>query len=641
MKKQKRSTSEPDIPDRKPEFFTPVRGYALTMDGCWLVDHKGKLLEVNSTYCRMSGYSEQELLSMHISDLEDIETEHETFAHMLQIMDSGIDFFESRHRRKDGSFFEVEISVRHQTKKGDIFLVFIHDISKRKRAEEKLFESEKRYRTLFEDNNDAVFLVDLESGRYIDCNRLAEKLTGYLRDEILTLKVGAFLPPQRKKETVSNIELIVSQNLLRNETEIITKEGKTIQVEFSSSKIELNKKQFILTMLHDISKRKAAEEALKQSEEELREKEKLFRESQAAAQIGSYSTDLIQKTWKATPAIYEIFGIDKTYSHSLDGWVSCIHPEFREELIVDLFQKKHADNQFEHEYKIIRVSDGAERWVYGHGKFEFDDQMNPVRLIGTIQDITKRKQTEIALVQLNEELETRVRERTEELLQSNRALRQLQKDTLNAIIQTEEKERAYFSKELHDGLGPLLSTIRLYLQWSERPKIHKSWKEIISKAEDLLEDALTTVKEISNKLSPQLLTNYGLTVALQRYIEKIRETSEIKINFESNMNRRFDIEIESTLYRGLIECMNNTIKHAGATTVTIRLVDTGDQIHVQYVDDGIGFDLEETLFVKKGLGLFNLHNRIQTIGGKIEMYSKPEHGVNYQIIVPVSKSSSL
>lgn len=622
---------------RKDELFTPTGSYALTLDGFWLVDSKGKLLEVNDNYCRMSGYSEQELLSMYISDLEAVEAEDETSAHIHRIMDHGSDFFESRHRRKDGSFLEVEISVRHQTPEGDILIVLIHDITKRKRAEEKLSESEKRYRTLFEDNNDAIFLLDLESGFYIDCNRLAEKLSGYTRDEILTLRAGAFLPPKRKKEAVSNIELIVSQNLLRKETEIITKEGKIIPIEFNSSKIEINNKQFILSMLHDISDRKAAEEALRQSEEELREKEKLFRESQAAAQIGSYSSDLIQKTWKATPAIYEIFGIDKSHPHTLDAWARCIHPDFRKELIDDLFQKEHTDSKFEHEYKIIRVSDGEERWVYGHGKFEYDDQMNPVRLFGTIQDITKRKQAEIALIQLNEELETRVRERTEELLQSNNALKQLQKDILNAIIQTEEKERAYFSKELHDGLGPLLSTIRLYLQWSERPKIHKSWKEIISKAEDLLEDALTTVKEISNKLSPHLLTNYGLTVALQRFIEKIRETCDIKINFESNIDRRFDMEIESTLYRGIIECINNTIKHAGAKTVSVSIVDTGEEIYVQYLDDGNGFDLEETLSLKKGLGLFNLQTRIENIGGKIEMNSKPEYGVNYQIIVPVLK----
>jgi len=211
--------------------------------------------------------------------------------------------------------------------------------------------------------------------------------------------------------------------------------------------------------------------------------------------------------------------------------------------------------------------------------------------------------------------------------------RQIQKNIVKAIMQTEEKERAYFSKELHDGLGPLLSTIKLYLQWSARPKSNKSRDEIIHKAEDILEEALDTVKEISNKLSPHLLTYYGLTSALQSFVDKFEKTSTIRIVFESNAHRRLDIEVEAALYRALIECINNTIKHARANNIFIKLNDTGAQLQLQYRDDGTGFDMAETLTVQKGLGLFNLQNRIQTIGGKITMLSKPGNGVDYQIVI--------
>jgi signal transduction histidine kinase len=209
----------------------------------------------------------------------------------------------------------------------------------------------------------------------------------------------------------------------------------------------------------------------------------------------------------------------------------------------------------------------------------------------------------------------------------------IQTNIVKAIILTEENERAHFSKELHDGLGPLLSTIKLYLQWSERPKSNKSRDEIIHKAEDILEEALTTVKEISNKISPHLLTNYGLTSAIQNFVGKLEETSTIRIVFESNVSRRLDNEIEASFYRAVIECINNTIKHAGAGTIHILLYDTGTQLQLQYRDDGTGFNLEQTLSQKKGLGLFNLQNRIETIGGKINMISSPGSGVNYQIVV--------
>lgn len=211
--------------------------------------------------------------------------------------------------------------------------------------------------------------------------------------------------------------------------------------------------------------------------------------------------------------------------------------------------------------------------------------------------------------------------------------RQLQKNIVKAIILTEEKEKAYFSKELHDGLGPLLSTIKIYLQWSEMELIDQSREDIIKKAEEILEEAITTVKEISNKLSPHLLINHGLSSAIESFLDKLEESLPIRIGFNYNQSRRLGSEIEAAAYRAIIECVNNTIKYAQAKSINIDLVDTGKQLLIQYQDDGIGFDLEETLAVKKGLGLFNLQNRIQNIGGKIALYSEPGKGVNYQMTI--------
>ena len=211
--------------------------------------------------------------------------------------------------------------------------------------------------------------------------------------------------------------------------------------------------------------------------------------------------------------------------------------------------------------------------------------------------------------------------------------KQLQKNMVKAIIQTEEKERAHFSKELHDGLGPLLSTIKLYLQWSERPNSNSSRDEIIGKAGEILEEALTTVKEISNKLSPHLLINYGLNSAIKNFVDKLNAAASYTIFFESNTVRRFDVEIEAALYRAIIECINNTVKYAQAKNIYIKLDDTGTQIQLQYRDDGSGFDINETLSRQKGLGLFNLQNRIHTIGGKVELFSEPGKGVYYLFTV--------
>ncbi len=209
----------------------------------------------------------------------------------------------------------------------------------------------------------------------------------------------------------------------------------------------------------------------------------------------------------------------------------------------------------------------------------------------------------------------------------------LKKNMIKAIIRTEEKEKSYFSKELHDGLGPLLSTIKLYLQWSKRQNVEQVREDILQKAENILEEALTTVTEISNKLSPHLLEDYGLTSALVSFTKKLNETSLVKISCQSNLKRRINIEVEAAMYRAVIECINNTIKHAKANNIYIIINDNGNLIQLNYKDDGVGFDIEQTIAEQKGLGLFNLKNRIQTIGGRIKMESKPGLGVDYEISI--------
>ena len=109
-----------------------------TMHGFWLVDEQGRLLEVNDTYCRMSGYTANELLAMRVHDLEAVESAADTAAHVQRVVAQGEDRFESRHQRKDGSTYDVEVSVQHRPFDGGYLVTFVHDITERKLAEEAL-----------------------------------------------------------------------------------------------------------------------------------------------------------------------------------------------------------------------------------------------------------------------------------------------------------------------------------------------------------------------------------------------------------------------------------------------------------------------------------------------------------------------
>lgn len=1182
------------------------------MDGFWLLDMQGRLLEVNDTYCRMSGYSKQELSAMDLSELEVTENADAINAHIKKVISIGEDRFETRHRRKDGSIFDVEISVQYQAINGGRFVAFMHDITDRKKTEESLKESEQRYRSLFEASNDAIFLVDLASGRYMDCNPLAETLTGYTREEIRHMKTGTLIPPPQKGEIESNIEAIVAGKVLRKETEIVTKSGKLIPVEFNSSLLTINNKNLILSMLHDISERRAAEEALKRSEEsvraklqsilspegsiadlelndiidaasiqklmdnfyelvqipmaiidvkgkilvgvgwqdictrfhrmhpessknciesdihltkgipegefrlykcknnmwdmatplniggehkgnlfmgqfflddepikyplfnkqankfgfseqdymaafdkvpristkklgyakafflnlsyaisqlsysniklaraisqqkiiedilrvkddllikaeeiahlgswsldlttnhltwsdemynifgvppldfeatyegflkivypedrdivnsaytnsikegkdsyeiehrifrkhtgelryvvekcehfrdisgniirsfgmshditdkklaelELRENERLLRESQAVANIGSYSVDLINKTWKASPEINKIFGIDETYPHELEAWEKVIHPDHREQMTTYLWQIAGEKKRFNREYKIIRVDDGKESWVHGLGEFIFDSQMNPVRLIGTVQDInerklaqeellvsetkfrkyidfaphgifvadetgkyievnsaacqitgynrdellamnltdllteesmqsagyhfnrvltegfatgefaflrkdrvirywsvdavklseqrflafvidiTDRKKADAKLKHLNEELEARVKERTAELSSINASLQlaeekyrtvadytydweywlapdgtikymspsveritgytidefkadplrryhivfkddrklwekhvkhsaklpdneknndfefrivtkngeirwightcrkiyndgkylgirvsnrditekvKAENELLNITVKIEEVERNRISRELHDGLGPLLSTIKLYFQWLAETNDAQKIKIITEKGNESIDRAIRTTREVSHGLSSQVLNTYGYVGAVLDFTQSINATQKLYIDFNPNSNERFSSLLEITLFRITTELVNNTLKFASATRVEIDFDYFRDKnlINFTYSDNGIGFDLANFEKAGKGIGLMNIKQRIKLVQGKMNIESGMGKGLKVQIELPV------
>ena len=141
------------------------------MDGIWLTDIQGNLLEVNETYCRMSGYIPEELLLMNISDLEAKEYEIETAAHIARIIDQGEGRFESLHRRKDGALFDVAVSAQYRPFNGGQFVVFLHDITERKKAKKLLLSRERYQRTLLDNFPFAVWLKDTES-RFLAVNQV-------------------------------------------------------------------------------------------------------------------------------------------------------------------------------------------------------------------------------------------------------------------------------------------------------------------------------------------------------------------------------------------------------------------------------------------------------------------------------------
>jgi len=210
-----------------------------------------------------------------------------------------------------------------------------------------------------------------------------------------------------------------------------------------------------------------------------------------------------------------------------------------------------------------------------------------------------------------------------------------ERKVLNAIIQTEEKERMRFAKELHDGLGPLLSTVKMSISALLKRKTGENDKEIIRNADMVIDEAISSIKEISNNISPHILTNFGLASALKSFVNKINLTKTINIYFFSNMEtERLDRNIEIVLYRVVCELINNTIKHANASKIDISLNKFNQLISLHYKDDGKGFNVEKVLNGhESGMGYANIKSRVNSINGIFVLESNEEGGTNAIITV--------
>jgi len=209
---------------------------------------------------------------------------------------------------------------------------------------------------------------------------------------------------------------------------------------------------------------------------------------------------------------------------------------------------------------------------------------------------------------------------------------------LNTIIQTEEKERKRFAKDLHDGLGPLLSTVKMSVSSLAQMKHDDASHEIVENTELVINEAIKSLKEISDNLSPHILNNFGLVRALNNFANKINITKSIQIKLESNLkDERFDNNIEVVLYRVICELINNTIKHAHAKKINISLSKDTEYLHITYKDDGKGFDVSKVIEqpANGGMGFSNIYSRINSLKGEIKIESENKKGtlVNIKVLI--------
>jgi signal transduction histidine kinase len=215
--------------------------------------------------------------------------------------------------------------------------------------------------------------------------------------------------------------------------------------------------------------------------------------------------------------------------------------------------------------------------------------------------------------------------------------KQNESSVLSAILKTEENERQHFAKELHDGLGPLLSSVKMTLSASRYKG--KNNEELLLNAEKLIDESIGTLKDISNKLSPHVLVNMGLHRAVKSFINRLQIIGNPQIRFNSNIeNKRFPHNVEMVLYRIACELITNTLRHANAHHIYIDLMTEGNILTLKYIDDGIGFDTRKAGAGQPTLGFFNIQSRIKSLNGSFDLFSEPGEGMQVDIMIRIEKN---
>lgn len=201
---------------------------------------------------------------------------------------------------------------------------------------------------------------------------------------------------------------------------------------------------------------------------------------------------------------------------------------------------------------------------------------------------------------------------------------------LTAVLRTEEKARSTFSKELHDGLGPLLSSAKMSLSALAREEQDPARRELLGNTSTVIEEAIRSLREISNNLSPHVLNDFGLARGIRNFLDKSIAMHGLDIRFTTNLNEeRFEKDVEVIFYRVICELINNSLKHAHCSRIDLALSHADSILTLDYRDNGCGFRPE--MVSDTGMGLSNISSRINSLGGSFDLDTAPGRGMKAAI----------
>ncbi len=479
------------------------------------------------------------------------------------------------------------------------------DITERKRAEEKLRESEERYRSLIEQASDAIIIAD-QKGNFIDVNSSMCLMFGYAKSELLQKNVAAIIDPEHLKTDPINFDLILTGRPILRERRMMHKNGTIVQVEVNMKMLPDGR---ILAIVRNIGERKKAEQAIRESEERYR--------------------TLVENA----PEALVVFDIEKKQFVSVSESAIRFFKMPKEELLkmgpLDLSPEYQPDGRSSVESAIEKLNDAvagnkpAFEWMHrdAYGKL-IPCEVRLVRLPsekgtlirGSIFDITERKK-------IHDELE-----------QSYKAIRQLTEHLQNI----REEERIHIAREIHDELGQQLTVMKMDISWLNKRLVIDDdvIKQKLKSLTEMLNGTVKTVRRISSELRPSLLDDLGLVATMEWQLNEFEQRSGVKTSLVApEAEMQLPDTVKTGLFRIFQESLTNVARHANASKVKVSLTHGEGKVLLSIEDDGKGFDKKKTAG-KRTLGILGMKERTLMMGGEYEVQSIPGKGTTVLVAVP-------
>ncbi len=350
-------------------------------------------------------------------------------------------------------------------------------------------------------------------------------------------------------------------------------------------------------------------------EQALRLSESRLIEAQRIAHVGNWDWDIIRNRLWWSEEIYRIFGLQpQQFGATNEAFLACVHPDDREQVKAAVNGALHNHRPYGIDHRVLRP-DGSERIVHERAQVFYSADQQPIRMAGTVQDVTESKQIE------------------QRILADQEALRSLTSELQLA----EERERRRIAGDLHDSIGQILALSKweiVRLQKSAPAETAASLNEVANQ----LDKAVKQARTLSFELSPSVLYDLGFEVALEDLAERFTRERKIKCEFHSNAGREpLPDAVKVLLYRSVRELLINVAKHANATVVNISVDKIKNNLHITVEDNGDGFDvsiLNGSSRRPKGFGVLSIQERLRHIGGHFEIRSDNGNGTKVTLVAP-------